>query len=328
MNFFRQLLNRDKKTGEILVPEAALLDESDTNDQIAAPVEPPGEEDDTLVPAGPPRPSPEDVIPQGAEQRPAGRGLRVGYASHIGRVRKRNEDSALVIESRSLGDSALPQFGLYVVADGMGGHSDGQRASQMAVRIVARDVMKQIFPPFLQIDKSELVEPVQSILENSLQTANWEIQADNAESGTTVTAVLLVGERLYVAHVGDSRAYLIQDKETAAELITLDHSFVQRLQDTGQITAAEAAVHPQRNILYRAVGQGERLDVDTFTRPFPKPAWLVICSDGLWGEVDLAVIQAIVTSAASPQQACDEMIEAALESGGPDNITAIVVQLD
>jgi protein phosphatase len=210
----------------------------------------------------------------------------------------------------------------------MGGHSDGQMASQLAVRIVARDVMKEIYPPYLQIDNSEPSNPVQSILESALQSANWEIQANNPESGTTLTAALLLSERLFVAHVGDSRAYLIRNIDSPAELITLDHSFVQRLQDTGQITAEEAAVHPQRNILYRAVGQGERLDVDTFTRPFPRPGWLVICSDGLWGEVDIALIQAAVTSAGNPQQACDEMIEAALEAGGPDNITVVVVQLD
>ncbi len=149
-----------------------------------------------------------------------------------------------MISSKTLGDSVLPSFGLYVVADGMGGHSDGQRASQLAVRIVARDVMKEIFPPFLQIDQSEPTKPVQSILENALQSANWEIQASNPESGTTVTAALLVGERLFLAHVGDSRAYLIQDKESPAELISLDHSFVQRLQDTGQITAEEERSTP------------------------------------------------------------------------------------
>jgi serine/threonine protein phosphatase PrpC len=210
----------------------------------------------------------------------------------------------------------------------MGGHSEGQRASQLAARIVGRDVMSQIFPPFLQIDNSEPAEPVQSILESSLQAANWEVQAGNPESGTTLTAALVLGERLFVAHVGDSRAYMIQDKESPAERLTLDHSFVQRLQDTGQITAEEAATHPQRNILYRAIGQGERLDVDTFSRPIPRPSWLVLCSDGLWGEVGDESIKASVTSAATPQQACDEMIEAALEAGGPDNITVIVIQFE
>ena len=333
MKFLRQLFNRAEKPDEILVPEADMPDELRENDvQTETPAERIMDDDDTIVPAAPPSPDEEHegevtlAKDRPAVQRLGAQAVRVGHATHVGRVRKRNEDSALVITSTTLGDTILPPFGLFIVADGMGGHADGQRASQMAVRIVARDVMKEIFPPFLQIDKSEPSEPIQSILESSLQTANWEIQAGNPESGTTVTAALLLGERLFLAHVGDSRAYLIQDRETPAELITLDHSFVQRLQDTGQITAEEAAVHPQRNILYRAVGQGERLDVDTFTRPFPRPGWLVICSDGLWGEVDIALVQAAVTSATSPQQACNEMIEAALEAGGQDNISIVVVQ--
>jgi protein phosphatase len=159
-----------------------------------------------------------------------------------------------------------------------------------------------------------------------LQTANWDVHAANAESGTTLTATLILAERLYIAHVGDSRAYLIQDGDGEVELLTLDHSFVQRLQDTGQITEEEAAVHPQRNILYRAIGQGERLSIDTFSRPFPKPSWLILCSDGLWGVVDIEFLKASVTSAATPQQACDELIEAALDAGGPDNISVIIVR--
>ena len=334
MKFLRQLFNRDEKPEEILVPEAELLEElEEIQVQATRPTETAEDDEDTIVPTAP-GPDEEDdgEITLAKDQSPVKKmgapSIRVGYATHVGRVRKRNEDSALVISSKTLGDSVLPSFGLYVVADGMGGHSDGQMASQLAVRIVARDVMKEIFTPYLQIDHSEPGKPVQSILETALQSANWEIQANNPESGTTLTAALLLGERLFLAHVGDSRAYLIQNNDSPAELITLDHSFVQRLQDTGQITAEEASIHPQRNILYRAVGQGERLDVDTFTRPFPRPGWLVICSDGLWGEVDIALIQAAVTSAGSPQQACDEMIEAALDSGGPDNITVVVVQLD
>jgi len=196
----------------------------------------------------------------------------------------------------------------------------------MAARIVARDVMGKIFPPFLNIGASEPSQPVQVILESSLQAANWEVQTNNPESGTTLTAALVLGERLYVAHVGDSRAYLIRDGDSPMELLTLDHSFVQRLQDTGQITAEEAAMHPQRNILYRAIGQGERLEVDTFSRPFPRPSWLLLCSDGLWGVVGEAAMRAAVTLAATPQQACDELIEAALSSGGPDNISVIAVR--
>lgn len=331
MGFLRQLFKRDKpEDGDL--PEPAMpkreVPEQVPADEILVPLD----EEDTIVPPPPTRPADEAAGEVASTEEEAvattapRHGLSVGYASHVGRVRRRNEDSALVITAASLGDSTLPPYGLFIVADGMGGHSEGQQASQMAARIVARDVMGKIFPPFLNIGASEPSQPVQVILESSLQAANWEVQTSNPESGTTVTAALVLGERLYVAHVGDSRAYLIRDGDSPPELLTLDHSFVQRLQDTGQITAEEAAIHPQRNILYRAIGQGERLEVDTFSRPFPRPSWLLLCSDGLWGVVGEAAIRAAVTQAATPQQACDELIEAALSGGGPDNISVIVVR--
>jgi len=247
-----------------------------------------------------------------------------GYATHVGRTRRRNEDSALVLTSMTLGDHALMPFGLFVVADGMGGHSDGQKASQYSARMVACEVMNHIYSPFLQLDNGEPSKPIQDILRDSTQASNWQVHSMNPESGTTLTAVLVLGTRLYAAHVGDTRAYLITGNDTPPELLTVDHSFVQRLQDTGQITPEEASVHPQRNILYRAVGQGEKLDVDTFSRTIPQPSWLVICSDGLWGVVKPEFIQAVTTSAVTPQQACDELVEAALQAGGPDNITITI----
>jgi serine/threonine protein phosphatase PrpC len=332
VGFLRQLFKKDGKPENSDPPEPVRLEEEEVVVSPAHEVLVPLDDEDTIVPPPPARP-PEDAeseAPSGEEQGPvpgkATHALTVGHATHVGRVRRRNEDSALVITTASLGDAALPPYGLFIVADGMGGHSEGQQASQMAARIVARDVMGKIFPPFLNIGASEPSQPVQVILESSLQAANWEVQTSNPESGTTLTAALVLGERLYVAHVGDSRAYLIRDGDSPMELLTLDHSFVQRLQDTGQITAEEAAIHPQRNILYRAIGQGERLEVDTFSRPFPRPSWLLLCSDGLWGVVGEAAMRAAVTLAATPQQACDELIEAALSSGGPDNISVIVVR--
>ncbi len=335
MKFLRQIFKREIKADESVLPEAAETDDGQVEQELAFDDNDEGglvdamDEDDTIVPSSPPAPPPDDELALAGEIEWRTRhALTVGYATHVGRVRKRNEDSALVITTETLGDSTLPPYGLFIVADGMGGHSEGQMASQLAARIVARDVMSHIFPPFLQVDASEPSQPVQSILESSAQTANWEVHAANAESGTTLTATLILAERLYIAHVGDSRAYLIQDGDGEAELLTLDHSFVQRLQDTGQITAEEAAVHPQKNILYRAIGQGERLSIDTFSRPFPKPSWLVLCSDGLWGVVDIEFLKASVTSAVTPQQACDELIEAALNAGGPDNITVIIVRYE
>jgi PPM family protein phosphatase len=256
------------------------------------------------------------------------RPFRAGYATHAGCVRSRNEDSVLALTLALHGERADLACGLFMVADGMGGHSEGQKASQLATRIVAKEVMGRLFGPFLQIDNSEAPGPVLTTLTESLQMANWRINRDNPESGTTLTAGLVVGNRLYMAHVGDSRAYLIGGGESDLEPVTLDHSFVQRLQDTGQISAEEALVHPQRNLLYRAVGQGDKLEIDTFSRVIPRPGWLLICSDGLWGVVGPEVLIETVTAVQHPQQICDELVSAALEAGAPDNVSLVAIRFE
>lgn len=111
------------------------------------------------------------------------------------------------------------------------------------------------------------------------------------------------------------------------EVLTRDHSLVQRLVELGQITDAEAAVHPQKNVLYRALGQGEPFSPDISTSPIPPNGYLLICSDGLWGVVPEEEITRIIFEAANPQEACSALVAAANEAGGPDNITAILVHL-
>jgi len=256
------------------------------------------------------------------------RPFSAGYATHAGRVRNRNEDSVLVLTLALHGEATDLTLGLFAVADGMGGHSEGQKASQLATRMVAKEVMGQLYGPYLQIDDSDNPGPVLTILTESLQMANWRINRDNPESGTTLTAGLVAGNRLYIAHVGDSRAYVIGDGESGLEPLTLDHSYVKRLQDTGQVSAEEALVHPQRNVLYRAVGQGERLEIDTFSRVIPRPGWLLLCSDGLWGVVSAEALMETVTAVRDPQEICDELVSAALEAGAPDNVSAVVVRFE
>jgi serine/threonine protein phosphatase PrpC len=209
----------------------------------------------------------------------------------------------------------------------MGGHSEGQKASQLAIRVVGRDVMSGIYPHFLGIDSTRPTKTISEILVESVQLCNSQVKAANAESGTTLTAALVLGDQLYGAHVGDSRAYFLGDGESTAELLTTDHSLVRRLQETGEITPEEAAVHPQKNVLYRAIGHDEELEADTFSRALSAPGWLILCSDGLWRVVPPDGIVKIVSSAAVPQQACDALVDAALDGGGPDNVTVIVVRL-
>jgi serine/threonine protein phosphatase PrpC len=252
--------------------------------------------------------------------------FRVGYATHVGCLRNRNEDSVLVMTLSLVGEVSDLTFGLFVVADGMGGHSEGQKASQVASRVVAREVMGRLYGPFLQLERSETPGPVLATLTDSVQMANMRINRANPQSGTTLTAGLVVGNRLYLAHVGDSRAYLAGDDETGVELLTLDHTLVQHLQDSGQITSQEALVHPQRNILYRAVGQGEKLEIDSLSRVIPRPGWLLLCSDGLWGLVDGETIGRILRESQNPQVACDTLVSLALDSGAPDNVSVVAIQ--
>jgi protein phosphatase len=163
-------------------------------------------------------------------------------------------------------------------------------------------------------------------MESAMSAANTAVFSGVPEGGgTTLTCALIIGEQVVLSHVGDSRAYIITPD--SFEQLTRDHSLVQRLQELGQLSAAEAAVHPQRNVLYRAVGQGEGLEVDVDSRRLPPGAVMLLCSDGLWGLVPDDRIQSLIRQSANPQAACEALVAAANAAGGPDNITAVMVQL-
>jgi serine/threonine protein phosphatase PrpC len=131
---------------------------------------------------------------------------------------------------------------------------------------------------------------------------------------------------MVIAHLGDSRAYSI-NRDGRMQALTEDHSLVKRLQEMGQLTEEEAAVHPQKSVLYRALGQGEMAQADIFNSSMPNPGFLLICSDGLWGVIDEDTIQQIVNAASSPYLACQHLVEAANAAGGPDNISVVLARL-
>ena len=140
-----------------------------------------------------------------------------------------------------------------------------------------------------------------------------------------MTAALLVGEQLTLAHVGDSRAYFLYP-DGRMQVMTQDHSLVKRLVDLGQLTEEQARTYPQKNVLYRALGQLEPFKPDIGTHMFPHPGYLLLCSDGLWGVLsEVEIIKTIIT-AATPSDACYQLVEAANAAGGPDNISVIVVK--
>jgi len=252
--------------------------------------------------------------------------MRAGWSTDVGRQRQHNEDALLVVEANQDGDSPLPPFGLFILADGMGGHRSGEVASALATRMVARHILQQVYLAALyQRDHDAEQLPLKEVLVEAVNLANAAVATAVPGGGTTLICALMLGAQAYIANVGDSRAYLVSPE--GLEQITRDHSLVDRLVELGQLTEAQAVNHPQKNVLYRAVGQGGVLEVDTFIHAIPPGHSLLLCSDGLWGMVDREEMTRIITTARSPQAACDALVAAANQAGGKDNISAILVEV-
>jgi serine/threonine protein phosphatase PrpC len=252
--------------------------------------------------------------------------LKVGWGTDVGKARRHNEDTVLVIAAAHDGDEAIPAFGLFALADGMGGHQAGEIASSLAARTVAHHVIQRLYLPALIQQEHGTDRPsLNEVLVDAVQAANSVVSSRVPGGGTTLTCALLLGSRAYIAHVGDSRAYVLTEANGLSQ-ITNDHSLVDRLVELGQLTRDEAATHPQKNVLYRAIGQSGVLEVDIYMRTVLDGERLLLCSDGLWGMVSDVEMADIITSAPSLQAACDGLVSAANEAGGHDNITAILVE--
>ncbi len=228
--------------------------------------------------------------------------ITAGVATDIGRVRDGNEDSY------------LSQEPLFAVADGMGGHKGGEVASQLA------------------LDTLESGFRMESGLAEQIRGANAAVfersRADTAVQGmgTTLTAVVLHDMAATFAHVGDSRAYLLRAGDLRR--LTEDHTLVNRLVRSGEITEAEAEVHPHRSVLTRALGTDPGVEVDEFTVTLTDGDRLLLCSDGLTGMVTEEQIAAILGAAPDPQDAADRLVRAANRAGGVDNITVVVLDVE
>ncbi|MCA9981005.1 MAG: serine/threonine-protein phosphatase [Anaerolineales bacterium] len=250
--------------------------------------------------------------------------IEIAKRCNLGMVRQRNEDAMFSFVALTGGSNATSPFALGLVADGMGGHHGGDQASRMVSRMVSQQVLNRIYLPMLR-DNSP--PPISEVMIDAVESANQALYTSDPEKegGTTLTAVLIVGQRLFLVHVGDSRAYLYNKADKTLQALTTDHTVVQRLQDAGHITAEEAETHPHRNFLYRAM-TGHELEIDTYTRSLPEQGKLLICSDGLWGAVEQERLLAILDDEESSlQNQVDLLIEAALIGGSSDNITAVVI---
>jgi protein phosphatase len=244
----------------------------------------------------------------------------------VGKQREHNEDSLLALTMTLAGKAPSVPFGLYVVADGMGGHQYGEVASNAAIRVIAGQIIRKFHSYLFTMPTQQPEESLQEIMESAVKDAHRIVQKDAPGSGTTLTAALVLGQQVTIGHVGDSRAYAVF-AAGRVEQLTHDHSLVKRLEELGHLNKEEAASFPHRNVLIRALGQGDNLEVDIFTIPFPRNGTLMLCSDGLWGVIAEQEIVRSLTEAPTLERACQNMVSAANMAGGPDNISVVLVQM-
>ncbi|HWH26477.1 MAG TPA: PP2C family serine/threonine-protein phosphatase [Pseudolysinimonas sp.] len=229
--------------------------------------------------------------------------------SHVGKIRSNNQDSGYMGAH------------LFVVADGMGGHAGGDVASAIATKRIA-----EVDREFPTVEEAQFALQSALIAANSLLAETVFEHSELTGMGTTVSGVLRVGNTFAFAHIGDSRVYRYRDGELTQ--MSADHTFVQRLVDSGRITAEEAAVHPRRSVLMRVLGDVDaapEIDIDAFDVE-PGDRWL-LCSDGLSSYVSDDKIAHVLGTLRSAQGAADRLVKESLDHGAPDNVTVVLVDI-
>ena len=254
-----------------------------------------------------------------------------GSATHPGRKHTLNQDFIAVLNYSLDQSGQVAPMGLYIVADGMGGHAAGELASQDSVRQAFLRFIEQRILPDLQGKTRKLSNDVSgdtmhALVAQANQLVYQSRQSSGSDRGTTMTAALVIGSRATVANVGDSRTYLWRGGQL--QPVTRDHSLVASLVQAGQITPEEVYIHPQRNQIYRSLGDRPEVEVDLFHVSLQKGDRLLLCSDGVWEMVRDAGLQRVLAAALNPQTACDRLVELANANGGEDNISCIVVNME
>jgi PPM family protein phosphatase len=232
--------------------------------------------------------------------------VRVGVRTDIGRSRVRNEDAYLVRDP------------VFAVADGMGGHRGGDVASNLAL-----ESLQTAGEGSTAEDFQQLVDQIKAANQRVLERG--EADRDLRGMGTTLTAILASDGKAHVAHVGDSRAYMLRDGKL--QQLTEDHTLVQRMVREGRLTEQEAHTHPQRSIVTRALGVDENIPIDELTLDLKEGDRLLLCTDGLSSMLDRDTIEKILQSEPDPQAASDRLVEEANRAGGDDNITVVLLDV-
>jgi Serine/threonine protein phosphatase len=266
---------------------------------------------------------------------PNGVHLMAACDSDAGVVRRAdiNEDSTLVLLLERVHESLAAPAGLFVVADGMGGHANGQGASRATIALIAERVVRDLVLPPFESEKSGSAaqtyddEQIKEILRGAIEEANSTLcqmnQRDKSDAGSTLTGFMMVGDRAFIFNVGDSRTYMLRDEKLYQ--LTNDHSLVGQLVAGGLIEPEDVYTHPQRNQIFRSIGDKQNVQVDLFTQQVHPGDILLSCSDGLWEMVRDPQIADLLNQAPDPQSACVQLIEAANANGGEDNVSAVIV---
>jgi protein phosphatase len=246
--------------------------------------------------------------------------ITIGAASHRGLKRKENQDYHAYYSPE--GGSNNKKGILMALADGMGGHSGGATASKIAIDIL----IEEYYKAWLGSIPESLVKAFHKANEEVIARSQNNIDLDGM--GTTLTAVVFQKEKMYYAHVGDSRGYVIFENHISQ--FTEDHSYVASLVKAGVITEEEALTHPEKNIITRAIGINPELKVDTSQKhqKIKNDQYILLCCDGLHGVVSNEEIVSVFHEYRVPDVICEKLIEKANEHGGPDNITAMVARIE
>ncbi len=240
---------------------------------------------------------------------------QLGFKSSTGVVREKNEDACFVI----------PSHNVYVVADGVGGNNAGEIASRTAVQGVAEYVTK------VPVENCETDEEICSYFLDCIASINEQVyrfgheHKENRGMATTIVVAYIYNGKAYIMNVGDSRAYLMRGDDL--QQLTEDHTYVNELVRSGVITKEEAETHSQRNVITRAIGAEPFVKTDFYRIPIEEGDILMLCSDGLYGEVEEQTLIEILKKDESMSQICNLLVDAAIEGGGRDNITVVCLKV-
>ncbi|MFE6373208.1 protein-serine/threonine phosphatase PrpC [Bacillus subtilis] len=235
-----------------------------------------------------------------------------------GKIRQHNEDDAGIFKGKD-------EFILAVVADGMGGHLAGDVASKMAVKAMGEKWNEaETIPTAPSECEKWLIEQILSV--NSKIYDHAQAHEECQGMGTTIVCALFTGKTVSVAHIGDSRCYLLQDDDFVQ--VTEDHSLVNELVRTGEISREDAEHHPRKNVLTKALGTDQSVSIDTRSFDIEPGDKLLLCSDGLTNKVEGTELKDILQSDSAPQEKVNLLVDKANQNGGEDNITAVLLELD